>query len=114
MAYIDPHADVRVPAVLSTTLGLPFVARLAVAFVLLAPLGVLAGMPFPLGLRSLAGRAPALVPWAWGVNGFFTVIGTVSSLILAMTFGFTAALLVGTGCYAVAALVSPRGADGRV
>lgn len=114
LLIVDLLATFAMPAVLSATLGLPFVARLAVAFVLLAPLGVLAGMPFPLGLRSLAGRAPALVPWAWGVNGFFTVIGTVSSLILAMTFGFTTALLVGTGCYAVAALVSPRGADGRV
>lgn len=104
---VDLLTTFAMPAVLSATLGLSFAARLALAFVLLAPLGVLTGMPFPLGLRALSATAPTLVPWAWGVNGFFTVIGTVSSLILAMTFGFTAALMVGTACYAVAAIVSP-------
>ncbi len=49
------------------------------------------------------------MPWAWGVNGFFTVIGTVVSLILAMTFGFTVTLLLGIGCYATAGALSPPG-----
>lgn len=63
-------------------------------------------MPFPLGLKRQSAGMPSLVPWAWAVKGFFTVIGTVTSLILAMTFGFTVALMVGTACYAVAAVTA--------
>lgn len=96
------------PFVLHQTLGLSFPLRLLVSLCMLAPLGILLGMPFPLGLRFIANRAPELVPWAWGVNGFFTVIGTVTSLMIAMTFGFTVALAVGTGCYLVAAAIASR------
>jgi len=69
---------------------------------LLAPLGILLGMPFPTGLRIVSAEASALVPWSWGVNGFFTVIGTVTALILGMAFGFKMVLLVGALCYLIA------------
>ena len=71
----------------------------------LAPLGILLGMPFPMGLRLISGEAEALVPWCWGVNGFFTVIGTVTATVLGMTFGFTTVLLCAALCY-LAALAS--------
>jgi len=44
----------------------------------------------------------SLVSWSWGVNGFFTVIGTISAQILAMTFGFRFVLFCGAICYASA------------
>jgi hypothetical protein len=69
---------------------------------LLAPLGILLGMPFPTGLRIVSDEASSLVPWSWGVNGFFTVIGTVTALILGMAFGFKIVLLVGALCYLIA------------
>src|SRR6266511_95168 len=73
-----------------------------VPVILLAPLGILLGTPFPTGLRIVSKEASALVPWSWGVNGFFTVIGSVTALILAMSFGFKAVLLAGALCYLVA------------
>src|SRR3990172_6397951 len=36
---------------------------------MLFPLGLCMGMAFPLGMRLASGRAPALTPWLWGVNG---------------------------------------------
>ncbi len=53
--------------------------------------------------RAVAVRTPALVPWAWGINSFFTVIGTVTSLMVAMTFGFTVAIGGAVACYLLAA-----------
>lgn len=85
---------------LALPLGLPW--RIALSLALLAPLGVLLGMPFPAGLRLTGQTVPQLVPWAWGVNGFFTVIGTVSALILGMAFGFKVVLAVAAACYLVA------------
>jgi len=90
------------PVLFSAALGLPLLWRVALAVVLLAPLGMLLGIPFPTGLRIVAEEASALVPWAWGVNGFFTVIGTVTAQILGMSFGFKTVLLVGALCYLIA------------
>ena len=69
-------------------------------------------MPFPTGLRMVSEEAAALVPWSWGVNRFFTVIGTVTALIIAMSFGYRAVFLAGALCYLLAlAAVSMRSVD---
>jgi SAM-dependent methyltransferase len=93
---------VATPWVFDTALGWPFGARVVVAVILLAPLGIVLGMPFPIGLRWISDEASALVPWAWGVNGFFTVIGSVLSMILGMALGFRAVLALAAVCYLLA------------
>jgi len=90
------------PLIFGAALGLDLWLRILIAVIVLAPLGILLGMPFPLGLQIVSDAAGALVSWAWGVNGFFTVIGTVSALILGMAFGFKIVLLLGASCYLVA------------
>ena len=42
----------------------PFAAKVAITLLLIAPLGIAMGMPFPLGLGTVAAEAPRLVPWA--------------------------------------------------
>jgi MFS family permease len=98
------------PSVFSAALGLALFWRIAIAIAVIAPLGVLLGMPFPTGLSIVANEAPALVPWAWGVNGFCTVIGSVGAMILSMIFGFKVVLFVAGGCYlaSLAAIMSQR------
>jgi hypothetical protein len=79
--------------------------RLA-AVLLVLPLGILMGCPFPLALRSLArdgleDHTAAL----WGVNGVASVLGSASAMIIGLTWGFSGALFVGAGVYlGVAAL----------
>jgi hypothetical protein len=60
------------------------------------------GMPFPIGLRVVAVEAPTFISWAWGVNGFFTVFGSIGASILGMAFGFTAVLAISGACYLIA------------
>ena len=90
------------PVVCSAALALPLDARVTIAVLLVAPLGVTLGLPFPTGLRIASANVASIVPWAWGVNGFFTVIGSVAAVILGMAFGFTAVLALAGLCYAVA------------
>jgi len=90
-------------------LGFPLRSRLVIAVILLAPLGLMLGMPFPAGLRVVGIRAPSLIPWAWGINGFFTVIGSVLAMIGGMIFGFSFVLLAAAGCYIVCAAVTRVG-----
>lgn len=87
------------PAVFRLCLGDGLAVRITVALLLVAPLGFLLGMPFPLGLRLAMQRSSALGSWAWGVNGFFTVIGTVLALILGMMIGFRMVLLLAGASY---------------
>ena len=103
------------PLVFSVALGWTLPFRILLAIVILIPLGVLLGMPFPTGLRLVSLEAPALVPWGWGVNGFFTVIGTVIALILGMAWGFKVVLVVGGCAYllALAVIVQPQIASAR-
>jgi hypothetical protein len=91
------------PAVFARFMGLPDAARIALSLALIAPLAFFMGMPFPLGLKRLAELAPGFVPWAWGINGFASVVSAVLATLLAIEFGFNAVILLALVLYAVAA-----------
>lgn len=85
--------------------------RVLVVVVLVAPLGLLMGMPFPAGLRHVDRVRPELNAWAWGINAFATVLGSVVCILISASAGFRAALWVGATIYLVgwfAFLVSQR------
>ncbi|MGH7552773.1 MAG: spermidine synthase, partial [Longimicrobiales bacterium] len=86
---------------------LAFPERLTAAFLLLAPLAMLMGMPFPLGLRRHAPDHSALA-WAWAVNGFASVIAASLAAIISMEVGTRALLLIGAALYLAAAAISAR------
>lgn len=90
------------PIVFNWALGFALAWRVAVSIALLAPVGLLLGMPFPIGLRLLGEEDSLLVPWAWAINAFFTVIGSVSAMILGMILGFTAVEMISAACYGTA------------
>ncbi len=90
------------PRIFAGALHLPLAGRAAVALLVLAPLGILMGIPFPAGLRRLEHSAPQTMPWAWGINGALSVIASVLAALLALSFGFRWVLWAGTLCYAAA------------
>jgi hypothetical protein len=83
-------------------LGLSLPLRILVAALLILPLGIVMGMPFPLGILALKGRPRGAIAWAWGLNGLFTVVGGLASVVLSVFFGFRVTLLVAFAIYAVA------------
>jgi ABC-type Mn2+/Zn2+ transport system permease subunit len=60
------------------------------------------GIPFPVGLSWTSKHHSTFVPWAWGINGYATVIGSVLSVILALNFGFRVVMLIAAGIYVIA------------
>ena len=83
----------------------------AITVVLLSPLGVCLGMFMPLGLgvvADLSEHRDEYVAWSWAINGFFSVIGSVLTTILAMTYGFRLVQLFGLLAYAAAAVALSR------
>jgi hypothetical protein len=98
------------PRVTDAALGLPLAARVPIAFVVLAPLGICLGLFMPLGLGAVAELSThprEYVAWGWAVNGFASVIGSVLATILAMSFGFHTVLVVALVIYLIA-LISLR------
>lgn len=88
--------------------AVPPAARIAAVAGMLAPLGMLMGMPFPSGLRRAAAEDPSLVGWGWAVNGAAAVMGSVACVVIAMTAGFRASLLAGLLAYAAAGVLAAR------
>ena len=99
------------PYVFEAAQGWPTAARLGVALALLGPIGFFLGMPFPLGLKALGARAPALVPWAWGINACASVVSASLATFIALHVGFTPVLGCALVLYALAATVPPQPAD---
>ncbi len=85
---------------------LPLAIRLAVSVAIIAPLGLLMGVPFARGLTAIRDM-PDLIPWAWAINGGASVISAVVAVLLALSFGFTWVLWVGGAFYGVAWLTRP-------
>jgi hypothetical protein len=94
------------PILFSATLGAPFPLRLGLAILILAPLGICMGVPFPAGIHWIGSeidlqtnRSVPLIPWAWAVNGTASVVAAVLAALLALTYGYGLVLLVGASCY---------------
>jgi hypothetical protein len=79
------------------------------------------GMPFPTGLRALAGvpssdhpllpktnfqDKDSAVEWAWAMNAGSSVLGSVLAMVIAIQFGLNATLACGSGAYLLALLLA--------
>ena len=88
--------------------GLADPAKVLLSVALIAPLAFLMGMPFPLGLRRVAASAPGFLPWAWGINGFASVLSAVLATLVAIHFGFAVVIAIAILLYAAAAQIADR------
>jgi len=79
---------VLLPPIFNQFLGASRQVRIAISLVLLFPLGLLLGVFFPTGIKIISTDDERFIPWAWGINGCASVIGTVLSIIIAMSHGF--------------------------
>jgi hypothetical protein len=90
------------PALSRLALALPLAGRVIASCVMIFPLGFFLGMPFPLGILAIAKHPRGAIAWAWGMNGLFTVVGGLASVLISMVFGFNAAIVVALALYALA------------
>lgn len=95
------------PWLFDRLLALHLAARIALSVLLIAPLALLMGMPFPIGLRRLARGARNLIPWAWGINGCASVISAVGATLLAVHFGFAWVVVLAVVLYGAAVWLLP-------
>jgi hypothetical protein len=96
---------VVLPIVFDRFIGASDLFKIALTNAFIAPLALAMGMPFPLGLRRVADLAPHFIPWAWGINGFASVVSAVLATLLAIQFGFNAVIVLALVLYGTAALL---------
>jgi len=91
---------------INLTLGMATVSKILLAAVLIAPLGLLMGIPFPTALRTIGRNGDDFVAWAWAANGVASVFGSSVSMTISMTYGFTYSFWMGAATYLLALLVA--------
>ena len=90
------------PFVVRATAAASTPVRIGAALLLLFPAGLVMGMAFPLGMKLASSRASRLTPWLWGLNGAASVLASVLSVCIALTWSISAAFWTGWLAYAVA------------
>ncbi|MFZ0392042.1 MAG: hypothetical protein WAN36_16395 [Calditrichia bacterium] len=78
--------------------GLPILTRVLTAGILIFPLGFFMGMPFPKGALKVG----ELIDWGFAVNGAASVLGSTAIMLVAFSYGFGPALLIGAVLYSSA------------
>jgi hypothetical protein len=104
-----------IPAVASASfllvpqfLKLPGYGRSAAIILAALPPAFLMGFPFPSALALCAGERETVVPWAWALTGYTSVMGSSISGVLAVTHGLAALFILGSSCYLLAGLLFIR------
>ncbi len=71
---------------------------------LILPLGIVLGCPFPIAMNHLRLHAfQDFTSLMWGINGIASVLGSALAMIIGISWGFTAALMIGAAVYLCAA-----------
>ncbi|RKD34639.1 spermidine synthase [Thermohalobacter berrensis] len=84
------------------------IMKFFMVMILMFPLGLFLGMPFPKGIKSIATiNIDRGVPLAWGINGLMSVAGSVLSLAISMKLGFNYSLILGGLLYFIIFIRNP-------
>jgi SAM-dependent methyltransferase len=94
------------PRVIPSFLPFELATRVLIAAAFIAPLGLLMGVPLPSGLRRTGQGVLPAPPFYWGLNGILSVIGSVTTVFVALMFGFQIAMLLGAAVYGLAAFAA--------
>jgi hypothetical protein len=86
------------PRTIAATIGHGLPARTAIVVLFAAPLSLLLGMCFPIGVR-LSASTPSVIAWAWGVNGAFGVLASILAVALSIWVGIDANFWVAAALY---------------
>ena len=89
-----------------STIGLPLIPKIIFSLLIIFPVAFFMGMPFPLGLRFIADKNEALIPWAWGINGSLSVISTILATIISAEAGFGWVMIIAAAAYGLVLMVN--------
>jgi hypothetical protein len=101
IVLLSGSAYLLIPSLLT----FPAPARALILFLIAAPPAFAMGFPFPAALMLFERERESLVPWAWALNGYTSVIGSSLAGVMAVTMGYGALFLLGGACYLAAGMM---------
>jgi hypothetical protein len=81
--------------------------RFLVSALIVAPPAFFMGIPYPNGLDSLQETKPHLLPWAWGMNGGLSLVGSALARLFSVASGFPVLLKLGIVIYLMVGALFP-------
>ncbi len=101
-------ADVlALQSVIDATTTWSLAGRTGVVLTIIAPLAVMLGFGFPLGMRLVGSLSDLATAWMWGVNGATGVLASVAVVCISMWFGIHLNLWIAAiGYLALAAVLA--------
>ena len=97
--FIDP--------IFSTLMSAPLFIKYFVLLLIIFPLAFVLGFPFALGLSLFRGEREYLLPWAWSINGAFSIIAPPLAAIIILSFGYKVCIALGVFSYIIVMLTFP-------
>lgn len=97
--------SVLLPIILNKLIIFNLIIKLILSVVIIAPLGFIMGMPFPVGIKIINKK---LIPWAWAVNGTASVLSPILAIITALFLGYSFVLILAGFVYLISIFVIPQ------
>ena len=86
--------------------GAPAALRWLMTITAIAAPALLMGFPMPMGLRRIgASGGDGRIAWAWGINGFASVLAPPLAIATAMSWGYNVVAVTAVVLYSAAAVV---------
>ena len=95
-------------SIIRGTVGFLTLQKFGISLLILAPISFLMGLPFPIGISRLTKESDKAIPWAWGINGYLSVISVPLATIISVEAGFKLVFILAAFVYLIA-LISIKG-----
>jgi hypothetical protein len=87
--------------VIDATVQFDLLVRGLIVIVMAAPVSLLLGFCFPLGMRLVGRISDGATAWMWGINGVCGVLGSVLAVVLSLWTGIHTSLYVAAALYLI-------------
>jgi len=94
-----------VPRAAAFFITLSFVPKLLLTILFLLPVGLVAGLFFPVSLKIYGEKDKKFIPWCYCTDGVVSALAAMFSLIVSMACGFRWVVIAAALCYLIAALI---------
>jgi len=87
---------------------IPLFFKIIISTFLIFIIGIPLGVFFPSGIKKIEEHDKVTIGWAWGANGFATVLGSVITVILSINFNFSLIFIASAIIYLFAGFLHQR------
>ncbi|MEK7483052.1 MAG: hypothetical protein AABZ60_01840, partial [Planctomycetota bacterium] len=93
---------------LRSLMMLSFEIKILIVFLLIFPIGFLLGIFMPTVIERLKEISESYVPWAWGINGIFSVLAPILCIGISISWGISALFISAIPLYLLAGFCFPE------